>query len=59
MDVRLRDLHFRQIFVCKYGLPPITIIHCYHGNKNVATSKKGTFVHSPGVPNCMQNLKGG
>ena len=49
MDVRLRDLHFtlfRQIFVCM-AFPPRIIIHCYHGNKSFATSKKGIFVHPP------------
>ena len=41
------------------AFPPRTIIHFYHGNKSVATSKKGIFVHPPWVPNCMQNLKEG
>ena len=39
--------------VCKYSLRPRTIIHRYHGNKNVAI-----FVLPPRVPNCMENLKG-
>ena len=53
------DSFLRNIdHVCKYSLPPRTIIHCYHGNKNVATSKKGIFFAFPRVPNCMQNLKG-
>ena len=32
---------------------------CYHGNKSAATSKRGIFVYTHWVPNCMQNLKGG
>ena len=43
MDVRFSDLHFtlfRQIFVCKYGLPPRSIIYCNHGNKELQPLKR-------------------
>ena len=53
-----RQISGKFLFV-SMAFPPWTLIHCYHGNKSVATSKKGIFVHPPWVPNCMQNLKEG
>ena len=53
------SLFFCDVFVWKWGPRPRTSSRCYHGNKSAATFKKGIFVHSPWVPNCMQNLKGG
>ena len=53
------SLFFCDVFVWKWGPRPRTSSRCYHGNKSAATFKKGTFVHPPWVPNCMQNLKGG
>ena len=50
---------FCDVFVWKWGPRPRISSRCYHSNKSAATFKKGTFVHPPWVPNCMQNLKGG
>ena len=59
-DWEIYILHFLGKFLfVSMAFPPRTIIHCYHGNKSVATSKKGIFVHPPWVPSCMQNLKEG
>ena len=53
------SLFFCDVFVRKLGPRPRTSSRCYHSNKSAATFNKGIFVHSPWVPTCMQNLKGG
>ena len=61
-SLRQRNKHFTlfcDVFEWKWGPRPRTSSHCYKGNKNAATYKKGIFVHPPWVPNFMQNLKRG